>query len=58
MAGKIEKDSGVHSNEHLQYSSAAKTTAEKYAEYHKLDFSKCDSNKVIEIVNKTKVLQE
>lgn len=58
MVGEIEKSSGIHSKERLQYSSTSKTTAEKYAEYHKLDFSKCDSDKVIEIKNKTTILQE
>ncbi len=43
----IENDNGVHSKERTQVKGAKKkTTAQQYAEHHKLDFSMCDSDKV------------
>ena len=56
----IENNNEVHSKERLQYNKDAKTTAEKYAQHHKLDFSKCDSDKVEDVNErgKVKILEE
>lgn len=51
----IEKQNGIHSREKRQ-TDRTKTMGEQYTEHHKLDWSKCDSNKPIEIKSKTKVI--
>lgn len=52
----IENINGVHKSERLQ-ANQKKTASEQYAEYHNLDWGKCDTNRPHEIKNKTKVIQ-
>ena len=47
----IERANGVHSNERSQ-ADRSKTPAEQYAEFHKLDFSKCANPQIIDGHNK------
>ena len=60
----IENNNGVHSNERLQVTKnkdgSLKSKAQQYAEYHKLDWSMCDSDKVedVNVKGKVKILEE
>ena len=54
--GCIESDNGVHKKEKLQ-GDPNKTVGERYAEHHKLDWSKCDGDKPHEIKNRTIVIE-
>jgi len=44
----VNKRHGVHSKERLQTKAAkkGKSSAEQYEEFHNIDYSLCDSNKV------------
>ena len=53
----IENESGVHSKEVSQVD-RTKTKSEQYSEFCKLDSDLCDGDKIIEIKNKTRILQE
>jgi len=50
----IEKSGGVHGNERTQ-ATKGKSKADQYAEFHKLDFSMCDSDKVEDVNKRGKV---
>ena len=59
----IEKRSGVHVKERLQVKKnkdKIKSKADQYAEFHKLDWSMCDSDKVedVNVRGKVKILEE
>ena len=59
----IEKRNGVHVNERLQVkkiNGKTKTKAEQYAEFHKLNWAMCDSDKVLDVneIGKVTVLEE
>jgi hypothetical protein len=50
-----EKQAGVHSKEKTQ-TNPNKTTAEQYAEHHKLDYSKCDGKTWVEGAKKKSIV--
>lgn len=54
MTENIEKQSGIHSNEVFQ-TDKDKSVADQYAEFHKLDYSKCASDKVIDVNKRGRV---
>lgn len=50
----VESKNSIHKEERRQ-ADPTKTTAEQYAEFHNLDYSKCDSTKVEDVSKRGKV---